>query len=164
MKVCMKALVQYHLPDFILGNLNYLQFLRTGKQKAFPKKIPKIVCYFSVQLTSGVHTFQVCVCFYNPLLRQREIMTLDSRAKYKPHLPKHWRRINLAASFNPQIKFPDKWWWVYNRCNLRLRDTVGGVFRAQSAITSGAHLHQTTATKNGAQIERHLVRTHSQKE
>ena len=47
---------------------------------------------------------------------------------------------------------------------LRLLDTVGGVFRAQSVITRGAHLHQTTATKDGAQIERHLVHTHSWKE
>ena len=45
-----------------------------------------------------------------------------------------------------------------------LRDTVWGVFRAQNAITRSAHLHQTSATKDGTQIERHLVRTHSQKE
>ena len=30
--------------------------------------------------------------------------------------------------------------------------------------TRSAYLHQTTATKDGAQIEKHLVRTHSQKE
>ena len=30
--------------------------------------------------------------------------------------------------------------------------------------THSAYLHQTTATKDGAQIEKHLVRTHSQKE
>jgi len=46
----------------------------------------------------------------------------------------------------------------------RLRDTVWGVFRAQNAITRSAHLNRTTATKDGAQIERHLVRTHSQNE
>ena len=45
---------------------------------------------------------------------------------------------------------------------LRLRDTVWGTFRAQNAITRSAHLHQTTAMKGGAQIERHLVCTHSQ--
>ena len=93
---------------FYFGELKLFTVSEDWQTESLSEKIPKIVCYFSVQLTSGVHTFQVCVCFYNPLLRQREIMTLDSRAKYKPHLPKHWRRINLAASFNPQIKFPDK--------------------------------------------------------
>jgi len=46
----------------------------------------------------------------------------------------------------------------------KLCDTVWGVFRAPNVITRSAHLHQTTATKDGAQIERHLVHTHSQKE
>ena len=46
---------------------------------------------------------------------------------------------------------------------LRLWDTVLGVFRTQNAITHSDHLHQTMATKDGAQIERHLVRTHNQK-
>ena len=45
-----------------------------------------------------------------------------------------------------------------------LRDTVWGVFRAPNTITCSAQLHQTTATKDGAQIERHLVCTQSQKE
>ena len=39
-----------------------------------------------------------------------------------------------------------------------------GVFRAQIAITRSAHLHQTKATKDGAQIERHLVRAYTQPE
>ena len=47
---------------------------------------------------------------------------------------------------------------------LRLWDTVWGVIRTQNMITRSVHLHQTTATTDGAQIERHLVRTHSQKE
>ena len=49
---------------------------------------------------------------------------------------------------------------------LRLRDIVWGMFRVQTynAITRSAHLHQTTVTKDRAQIERHLVRTHSKKE
>jgi len=44
---------------------------------------------------------------------------------------------------------------------FRLRDTVWGVFRDQNVITRSAHFHQTTATEDGAQIERHLVRTQS---
>ena len=48
--------------------------------------------------------------------------------------------------------------------SLRLRDTVLGVFRAPNTITHSAHLHQTMVTKDGAQIERHIVHTHSQKE
>ena len=40
----------------------------------------------------------------------------------------------------------------------------GACSALKNAITHGAHLHQTTATKDGAQIERHLVRTHSKKE
>ena len=48
--------------------------------------------------------------------------------------------------------------------SLRLRDTVWGVYRAPNAITHSAHLHQTMATKNGAQIESHIIHTHSQKE
>ena len=47
---------------------------------------------------------------------------------------------------------------------LRLRDTVWGMIRTQNMTARSAHLHQTTGTKDGAQIERHLVRTHSQKE
>jgi len=38
------------------------------------------------------------------------------------------------------------------------------MFHAQNMIAHSAHLHQTMATKDGAQIERHLVHTHSQKE
>jgi len=38
------------------------------------------------------------------------------------------------------------------------------MFHAPNTITHSAHLHQTTATKDGAQIERYLMRTHSQKE
>ena len=34
---------------------------------------------------------------------------------------------------------------------------------SKCVITRSAHLHQTTATKDVAQIERHLVRAHSQK-
>ena len=47
---------------------------------------------------------------------------------------------------------------------LRLQDTFWGVFHAPNAITHSAHLQQTKPTKGGAQIERHIVRTHSQKE
>ena len=39
-----------------------------------------------------------------------------------------------------------------------------GVVRAPNAITRSAQSHLTTATKDGAQIERHLMRVHSQKE
>ena len=41
---------------------------------------------------------------------------------------------------------------------------IWGMFRDQNVITRSVHLHQTTATKDGAQIERHLMHTHSQKE
>jgi len=45
---------------------------------------------------------------------------------------------------------------------LRLWDTIWGVFHALNAITRGAHLHQTMATKDGSLIliERHLVHKH----
>ena len=36
-----------------------------------------------------------------------------------------------------------------------------GLFRAPNAITRSAQLHHTRATKDAAQIERHLMRTHS---
>ena len=42
--------------------------------------------------------------------------------------------------------------------------TFWGVFNsALKAVTRSGQLDQTTATKDGAQIERHLVRTHSKK-
>ena len=47
---------------------------------------------------------------------------------------------------------------------LRLRDTVWNMFHTQNVITHSAHLHLTTVTNDGAQIERHLVCTHIQKE
>ena len=36
-----------------------------------------------------------------------------------------------------------------------------GLFRAPNAITRSAQLHHTRATKDAAQIERHLMRIHS---
>ena len=36
--------------------------------------------------------------------------------------------------------------------------------RSKRAISLSAHSHLTTATKDGAQTERHIVRIHSQKE
>ena len=39
-----------------------------------------------------------------------------------------------------------------------------GHVHAENVTTHSTHLYQTTATKDGAQIEMHLVRTHSQKE
>ena len=47
---------------------------------------------------------------------------------------------------------------------MRYGIQFGACSALKNAITHGAHLHQTTATKDGAQIERHLVRTHKQKE
>ena len=45
---------------------------------------------------------------------------------------------------------------------VRWQDTVWGLFRAPNAITRSPQLHQTRATKDAAQIERHLMRMHSQ--
>ena len=39
-----------------------------------------------------------------------------------------------------------------------------GHVHTENVTTHSTHLYQTTATKDGAQIEMHLVRTHSQKE
>ena len=54
---------------------------------------------------------------------------------------------------------------VFAKLPLRLRDTVWSMFLTPYAITRTAQLHQTKATKDGAQIgRRDLVHTHSQKE
>ena len=46
----------------------------------------------------------------------------------------------------------------------RLRDTIWGMLRTPNVVALSAQLHQTTATKDGAQIERYLVRARSQTE
>ena len=48
--------------------------------------------------------------------------------------------------------------WPF-KLNWLLWDTGWGVFCAQTAITHSAPLLQTIATKDGAQMERHLVCT-----
>ena len=44
---------------------------------------------------------------------------------------------------------------------LRLWDTVWDVFHAPNAINPSAHLHQTTATKDGAHREREAPRAYT---
>ena len=47
-------------------------------------------------------------------------------------------------------------------CSVNAKVT-GYSLECVNVLTRNAHLHQTTATKYGAQIEGHLMRTHSQK-
>ena len=46
---------------------------------------------------------------------------------------------------------------------LPCTDTFWGVFRSKGGNSQCSTADQTAATKDGAQIERHLVRTHSKK-
>ena len=73
------------------------------------------------------------------------------------------RMLNFAVGLNPEIILTAK--FSRSSCMLlRLWDTNGGVVRAPNAISHSAQSHLTMATKDGAQIERHLMHVHSQKE